>query len=286
MDRVEETAFAKINLDLRVCGRRADGFHELDSLVVFADVGDRLTIEPARELALTIEGPFGEVLANDQDNLVLSAATALAGLVGRKANVQITLDKRLPIASGLGGGSADAAATLRGLTRLWGLPLSHSDLAPLARTLGADVAVCLGSTASRMQGIGDRLTSFALPTRLPMALVNPGKAVSTAVVFRALDVFSGARVPTPFGETERDFRADLAASVNDLEAPAMRIAPVIGTVLDALHSQQGCKLARMSGSGATCFALFDDDGGGERDHAVQALAAAHPDWWVVATEAL
>ena len=280
--RVDETAFAKINLDLRVCGRRADGYHDLDSLVVFADVGDRLSFEPAGGLALTIEGPFGDVLPNDDDNLVLRAARALARLVGREASVQITLDKRLPIASGLGGGSADAAATLRGLVRLWDLPHSFTDLAPTAQCLGADVPVCLRSVASRMQGIGDCLTPVFLPTRLPAVLVNPGIAVATPDVFRGLGSFSGARDATSFGGAHLDFQTHLAKGVNDLEAPAIGIAPAIGAVLDALRSQPGCALARMSGSGATCFGLLDTID--KRDRAVEALVATHPDWWVVGTE--
>lgn len=282
MDRVEETAFAKINLDLRVCRRRADGFHDLDSLVVFADVGDHLTFKSAGGLALAIEGPFASTLPNDCSNLVMRAAKALAEKVGREPGARVCLDKRLPIASGLGGGSADAAATLRGLTKLWDLPLGLGDLAPLARALGADVPVCLGSKASRMQGIGDRLTSFALPTHVPMVLVNPGIAVSTPDVFRALDVLSGTRDRGSFGEAAPGFQSLLRASVNDLETPAIEIAPVIGAALDGVRGQPGCALARMTGSGATCFGLFDDID--ERDRAVERLTAAHPDWWVVGTE--
>jgi len=152
MSRIHETAFAKINLDLRVCHRRADGYHDMDSLVVFADVGDHLTFEPADGCHLTIEGPFKDDLSNGEDNLVMRAAKALAEMTDRAPDARITLDKHLPIASGIGGGSADAAATLRGLTRLWNLPLGQADLVPLARALGADVPVCLGSTAARMQG--------------------------------------------------------------------------------------------------------------------------------------
>lgn len=281
MSRIHETAFAKINLDLRVCHRRADGYHELDSLVVFADAGDHLTFEPADGCHLTIEGPFEHALPNGDDNLVIRAAKALADLTNRPPNVRITLDKHLPIASGIGGGSADAAAALRGLTRLWDLPLSLADLVPLAQSLGADVPVCLGSTATRMQGIGDRLTEVTLPSDLPMILVNPGKAVSTPDVFRALGVFSGSRSTASFNRTSGDFRAHLADSVNDLETPAVQVEPEIDTVLRTLRDQSETMLVRMSGSGATCFALFDDDGA--RDRAAAAISADNPGWWVWAT---
>ncbi|MGI9488450.1 MAG: 4-(cytidine 5'-diphospho)-2-C-methyl-D-erythritol kinase [Geminicoccaceae bacterium] len=282
MVRVNETAFAKINLDLRVCGRRADGFHDLDSLVVFAETGDLLTFEPSDRLTLTIEGLFREALPNDDGNLVVRAAKALAHMTSRDANVRITLDKTLPIASGLGGGSADAAATLRGLCKLWDLRLSLADLAPLAQSLGADVSVCLGSSSVRMQGIGDRLTPMPSPAPLPMILVNPGTAVSTPEVFRELTVNSGARAPISPVEADCEPRIQFLDSVNDLEAPAIRIAPVIGLVLDTLRNQPGCVFARMSGSGATCFALFDDLA--ERERAVSALSISNPSWWVTSTD--
>ena len=283
MALIEETAFAKINLDLRICRRRADGYHDLDSIVAFANVGDRLTFEPADEFALSIEGPFAETLSNNDNNLVACAARALADLTDRAATVRIILEKCLPVASGIGGGSADAAATLRGLTRLWNLSLGHADLMPLARGLGADVPACLEASAVRMEGIGDRLTPISLPVRPPMLLVNPGTAVSTPDVFRRLDVHSGARDPSGSSlRTERDFRTQLEDSVNDLETPAIRMAPVIGEVLADMRRQPGCALARMSGSGSTCFGLFDSFA--ERDHAAAALSGAHPDWWVVGTD--
>ncbi len=282
MVRINETAFAKINLDLRVCGRRADGYHDLDSLVVFAEMGDFLTFEPGDGLTLTIEGPFRETLPNDDGNLVMRAAKALAHMAGSKADVHITLDKRLPIASGLGGGSADAAAALRGLCRFWNLRLSLADLAPLAQSLGADVPVCLGSTSARMQGIGERLTPLPLPSGMPMVLVNPGTAVSTPDVFRELTVHSGPRDSASVGAVDGEIRAGLLGGVNDLEAPAIRIAPVIDEVLGALRNHPGCVFARMSGSGATCFGLFDDSAWCER--AFRSLSKAHPSWWVKGTE--
>jgi len=281
MSKIHETAFAKINLDLRVCHRRRDGYHDLDSIVVFAEAGDRLTFEPAGELTLTIDGPFKDALSNDDDNLVLRAARALADRAGHVPDIRITLEKTLPVAAGVGGGSADAAATLRGLTRLWDLPLGLADLATLAQTLGADVPVCLGSTAARIQGIGDRLSSIALPIGVPMMLVNPGKALSTPAVFRELNVFSGGRGPISFSQTDQSFHTHLKESVNDLEMPAIRIEPEISSILDVLRHQPGCNLVRMSGSGATCFGLFDDVM--ERDRAVEEISTAQPDWWVIGT---
>lgn len=282
MARIDETAFAKINIDLRICGRRADGYHDLDSLVAFAEAGDRLFFEPADELILAIDGPFGDALSDDDGNLVVRAAKALAEMAGREAHVRISLDKVLPIASGLGGGSADAAAALRGLTKLWKLPFGLTDLVPLARGLGADVPICLGSTTARMEGIGDRLTPLSIPMLpCPLILSNPGQAVATPDVFRGVSLFSGARDPMSTGAWRRDVSGHLAGSFNDLEAPAIAIAPIIGSVLDALHSLPGCRLARMSGSGATCFGLFDDVAA--QDLALNRLRASHGDWWIVGT---
>ena len=282
MSRIHETAFAKINLDLRICRRRADGYHDLDSLVVFAESGDQLMFEPANGCHLTIEGPFKDALPNGADNLVMRAAKALAELAGRPPDVRITLDKHLPIASGIGGGSADAAATLRGLTRLWNQPFGLVDLVPLAQTLGADVPVCLGSTAVRMQGIGDRLTPIACSLAdLPMIVVNPNKAVSTPEVFRRLDFFSGNRSMVTFDHARDDLHTHLQESVNDLEKPALDMEPEIDAVLKALRRQPGGSLVRMSGSGASCFALFDDRAA--CDSAAAKISADHPGWWVLGT---
>lgn len=281
MTSVQETAFAKVNLDLRVCHRRSDGYHELDSVVVFADIGDSVVFETADRLSLTIGGPFGEALPNDSDNLVLRAARAIADMAGRKADVRITLEKRLPIASGLGGGSADAAAALRALIKLWELPLELADLVPLASTLGADVPVCLGLKAVRMQGIGDRLTPISQPSDLSIILVNPGRAVSTSDVFRGLCTFSGYRDSATFDGADHDLHAHLVDSVNDLELPAIQVEPEIRSILDALRRQTGCTLARMSGSGATCFGLFEDIS--LRNRAVSELSASNPHWWVTGT---
>lgn len=269
-------ARAKINLTLHVTGQRADGYHLLDSLVVFAGCGDTVTCAPADRLSLTLCGPEGAGLSPGEDNLVLRAARAFDGAQGAR----ITLDKVLPVASGIGGGSADAAATLMALSALWGVPLPD---AARVLALGADVPVCLAGHAARMQGVGERITP--LPHALPPAhlvLVNPRVQVSTPAVFRGLSRKDNAPMPDlpPRLGSLAEFAAFLATQRNDLEAPAMALAPVIGTVRDALAAQPGCALARMSGSGATCFGLFADAGAAAA--AAGAVQAAHPEWWVAA----
>ena len=282
MAPVEELAAAKINLDLWVVGRRADGYHELDSLVVFAPPCDRLRLRAGGRLTLEVTGPFAAALADEPDNLVLRAARRLAARVGRDPQGRIILDKRIPVAAGLGGGSADAAATLRGLNRLWRLGLSMADLAPLAAELGADVSVCLASRPTRMRGVGDRLEPIEGLPGLPLMLVNPRQPVATAAVFAGLTGPFGPppELGPPPGERGL-LLAWLRARANHLEAPACRLLPAIGAVLDALSSQPGCRLARMSGSGATCFGLFDDSDA--LAPAAARLAQAHPEWWVATT---
>lgn len=274
-------AKAKINLDLRVCRRREDGYHDLDSLVVFTDLGDRLSFAEAAGLTLTIEGPFAGVLSQEQDNLVLRAARLLASSVKKSPDVHITLEKQLPVASGIGGGSADAAATLRGLVKFWDLSLTINDLNAFALDLGADVSACLGSRPSIMTGIGDRLTPFDLPEPLPILLVNPGVPIATPAVFKQLQHMSGARSDAPRSSDVGAFLRNLGESVNDLEAPAKLAVPIIDEVLAAISGQAGLHLARMSGSGATCFALFRDPEA--LDQAKQNLIDTHPDWWVAKT---
>jgi 4-diphosphocytidyl-2-C-methyl-D-erythritol kinase len=268
----EELAPAKVNLALHVTGRRADGYHLLDSLVVFPRVGDRLRAEPSRELSLSVEGRFAACLDRG-DNLVLRAARLLAP--GRGA--ALTLDKRLPVASGIGGGSADAAAALRLLGRLWGVPLP-----PTAALLGlgADVPVCLAGVASRMRGIGEALEPVALPA-FWLVLANPGVPVATGAVFAALAGRFGPPLPHPPAFADAAALAGwLAARRNDLEAPAAALAPAIAGTLAALAAQPGCLLARMSGSGATCFGLFAT--AAEAEAAADALGRARPRWWVAA----
>jgi 4-diphosphocytidyl-2-C-methyl-D-erythritol kinase len=256
---LSEFAPAKINLHLHVVGRRDDGYHLLDSLVVFAGVGDRLEASAADALSLSVTGPFAAALDTEGDNLVLRAAQALASRAGCPGLARLVLEKNLPVASGIGGGSADAAATLRLLCRLWRIELSAEDLAQLARDLGADVKVCLVGRPALMSGIGEVLVPApSLPTA-GLVLVNPGVAVPTPSVFRARSSGFSAQASFPSGgwQDVQALVADLAATRNDLERPARMLAPAIGIVLDALAATPGCRLARMSGSGATCFGLFD-----------------------------
>lgn len=267
-------ARAKINLCLHVTGQRRDGYHLLDSLVVFADVADRITVVAAEGLSLTVAGPAGAGLPADDDNLVLRAARAM----GVPRGAAITLDKHLPVASGIGGGSADAAATLRALSELWGvgLPAAAAVLA-----LGSDVPVCLSGVPARMEGVGEAVSPLTHP--LPEAwlvLVNPGVPVATPDVFRRLTRRDNAPLPRQLPRLHgvAELAAFLHMQRNDLEPPAMAVAPVVSWVKDALAAQQGCLLARMSGSGATCFGLFADPLGAAA--AAGALRLAEPDWWV------
>ncbi len=260
---------AKVNLFLHVVGQRPDGYHRLDSLVVFAGVGDFLHAAPAKDLRLQVTGPFAATLGAGPDNLVLRAARILDSQKGAK----LTLEKRLPVASGIGGGSADAAATLRLLSRMWDVPAASP---AQALALGADVPVCLTSAPCRMGGVGEVITpSPALP-RFGIALVNPGVEVSTASIFRARQgVFSSpAMLPGGWGSAAA-LAADLAACRNDLEPPAIALCPAIGDALAKLRATRGCRLARMSGSGATCFALYDSP-----QEAARAAAQCHRrGWW-------
>lgn len=261
----QEPAWAKVNLALHVTGQRADGYHLLDSLVVFCDVGDLVTLTPG-PLSLHLTGPFAPGLVAEADNLCLRAAR----LAGHEA--RITLEKNLPVASGIGGGSADAAAVLRALDARPAHP----------ETLGADVPVCLAGTPCRMQGVGEIITPLPALAPLHLVLVNPGAALSTPEVFRALS----RRDNPPLPDVLPDLRnADtllrfLTDCRNDLQAPAIARLPVIADCLAALK-RAGARLARMSGSGATCFGLFADPQDAAR--AARDMAAQHPDWWVVAT---
>jgi len=275
---IRVAAPAKLNLYLQVLGRRADGYHLLDSLVAFASVHDTLTAAPAEDLSLAFCGPFGPRLAREGDNLVLRAVRLLAHELALEPKAALTLDKRLPLASGIGGGSADAAAALTALPRLWNRSLAASELARLALALGADVPVCLFGRAAFVGGIGEELAAAPPLPQAALVLVNPGMALATAEVFRAREAPFSA--PARFERAPRD-AAELAMLLaerrNDLTAAAARLCPAIAEVLAALGAQPGCLLARMSGSGATCFGLF----GQAADAAAAAQALARPDWWVV-----
>ncbi len=274
---ITEPAPAKINLHLAITGRRADGYHLLDSLAIFAGAHDVIHAGVTDEaLSLELRGPFAGTLAGQADNLVLRAARVLAEEAGLPGTARLVLEKNLPVASGIGGGSADAAATLRALVRLWRVKLKPRDLHRIALSLGADVPVCLASVARRMGGIGDVLTSAPILPPFGLALVNPGVGVSTAAVFRARAGLYAVEPALP------ELWADVGAMVrwlgmlsNDLEHTAIGLCPEIGLVLEALRATPGCLLARMSGSGATCFALYETPA-----RAVDAAAScAWGGWW-------
>ena len=270
-----EHAPAKINLTLHVTGQRADGYHLLDSLVVFAGACDGVTASEADALSLAVTGPFAASLV-DGDNLVLRAARALAASAGIVPRAALALDKRLPVASGIGGGSADAAASLRALVRLWRLDVGAADLHAVAAGLGADVPVCLESRPRLMSGIGEILSPAPAVPPCGILLVNPGVGLATQAVFRARSgPFSQ---PTGLSAPWADAAAmarDLAQARNDLQAPAVGLCPAIGAVLAALSADPDALLVRMSGSGATCFALYKT-----ADRAVEAAAMpARPGHW-------
>ncbi|WP_147164531.1 4-(cytidine 5'-diphospho)-2-C-methyl-D-erythritol kinase [Pararhodospirillum oryzae] len=282
--RVAEAACAKVNLTLHVTGRRPDGYHDLESLVVFAAVHDTLLAEPAEDLSLSVTGPTATGLAADDpdDNIVLKAAHRLAREAGVAPRARLTLIKRLPVAAGIGGGSADGAAALRALVRLWGLHVPDTALHALARGLGADVPVCLAGRAVTMTGVGEVLTPAPALPPAALLLVNPRRPVSTPAVFRArTGNFSPPAPLTEAPETARDLAAALARRSNDLALPARSLEPAIDAVLSALESAPEVLLARMSGSGATCFGLFATLDAAE--NAARTLATAHPDWWVAAS---
>lgn len=268
---IEVFAPAKINLTLHITGQRDDGYHLLDSLVVFADVGDRLTIENGAGLSLSVKGPMSEGVPADMSNSVLQAAAFLG-----QTDLSFTLEKNLPSAAGIGGGTSDAAAALRAVSKLRDVAIP-ADVTPL----GADVPVCLTATASRMSGIGDIVQPVKALPRLHAVLVNPGVAVSTPEIFKGLSRKSNPPMPTalPQACSAGELAAWLTTQRNDLEAPAISAQPIIADVLSAFSRTDGQLLARMSGSGATCFALYEDRG--KASAAARSLRKQHPRWWVV-----
>ena len=279
---IVDAAPAKINLYLHVTGKRTDGYHLLDSLVVLADVGDQITATPSDILTLDYTGPFAKVLPPAKSNLVLHAAERLKDAFDVSAGAALKLNKALPVASGIGGGSADAAATLRALCALWDLDVLHPKVAYLALSLGADVPVCLQGQSAIMRGIGEDIRPIDhLPT-LNLILINPGVEVSTPAVFKArTSTFSNSvKMPGTFSDASA-FYTFLKTTQNDLEPPAIGLQPIIGDILEALRSFPGVALARMSGSGATCFGIAEN---ADTAHAgALALSASHPAWWVQAT---
>ncbi len=248
---------AKINLSLHVTGRRADGYHLLDSVVAFAGAHDVVTATQADTLSLSVAGPFAPALAQDPDNLVLRAARALAEAAGVPPRAALHLEKNLPVASGIGGGSADAAATLRALSRLWNLVTPQDAIYAIAARLGADVPVCVASRACRMSGIGEILTPVPKLPECGLLLANPGVALATQSVFRARAAAFSPPLALPEAWPDAAaLAATLTRAGNDLQPPAIVLCPAIGTLLADLAAHPGALLARMSGSGATCFALF------------------------------
>lgn len=277
---------AKINLTLHVLGRRPDGYHALESLVTFAGTGDDLRLEPAETLSLVVSGPTAPLAGHDADNLVLKAARLLSERVPGLRVGQFHLTKRLPVAAGIGGGSSDAAAALRLLARLNGFPLSHPALREAARLTGADVSVCLEPRARMMRGAGDELGPALHLPRLFAVLVNPRVPVETPMVFKALGLQAGDALPGPghpdiAAGSEASLLAAVRAARNDLEPAACRVQPIIVEASSLVAGTDGCRLARMSGSGATVFGLYDDCKAAAA--AAKSIARRQPDWWVKAT---
>ena len=278
-----ESAPAKVNLTLRVVGRRRDGYHEIESLVAFAEFGDRLRLWPGSGLTLAVNGPTAVKAGDIDGNLVLKAAREMWARQNGLTLGAFRLDKRLPVAAGLGGGSADAAAALRLIARANGLTRDDPQLYAAARATGADVPVCLDSRPRIMRGIGDILSEpLTLPT-LPAVLVNPGVALATKEVFAGWATASSPSPKAGFAAlgappTRAALLEFLLAQANDLERPAIALAPVIADVLAVLRNCVGCKVARMSGSGATCFALFASAAAAHR--AARALRSKFPNWWI------
>lgn len=280
----EQKAWAKLNLYLHVVGRRDDGYHLIDSLFVFLDFCDELAIGGSDRIELIVDGPFGASLGDPNENLVTAAAISLAKHAGISSGARISLTKNLPLASGVGGGSADAAAALRGLREFWGLDLTDNDLMRIGLELGADVPSCVGSVPSAVSGVGEVVEPIGDLPDFAVLLVNPMVPLSTAQVFGALkDSGAPFSVSAPLGRIPRDFEsfsAQIVARKNDLEKPAIGLKPVIGQLLGELDALEGCRLSRMSGSGATCFGLFEEIELARR--AAANLKARHQDWWIEA----
>jgi 4-diphosphocytidyl-2-C-methyl-D-erythritol kinase len=288
MPALIEDGRAKVNLTLRVVGRRVDGNHDLESVVAFADCADRLSLIPGSTFDLSTTGPLALDCGDAADNLVFKAAKLLGERVPDLRLGAFSLDKVLPVAAGIGGGSADAAAALRLLAQANALALDDPRLIEAAKLTGADVPVCLGSRACVMTGVGETLLPLSLP-KLPCVMVNPRIPVATKDVFQALGLRHGellvgatdvmrAQAWPEEGSSVEDWVEALSSGSNDLEAPAIRIQPVIGEVLSALSATDGAWLARMSGSGATCFAIYENTA--EAQRGAQKIQGDHPGWWV------
>lgn len=282
---MQEQAPAKVNLTLHILGKRPDGYHELESLVVFADLCDKLSFSPAREDRIRLQGPFAGAV--DGENLVLKAKRAVAGWLGREIHGDFVLNKNIPVAAGLGGGSSDAAAAIRILLKAYGDSAGVEGFIQKSAAVGADVPVCLYGRAALMRGLGERVMPASSVPSLPAILVNPRIKLSTAEVFRRLgaapyqpqQVAPSAFEGVDFGGPE-EAAALLRQGRNDLEKPATALEPAVESTLDAIRRQEGCLLARLSGSGPTCFGLFPSQETAKR--AAEAVAKAHPSWWTAA----
>lgn len=279
---------AKVNLYLHVTGRLDNGYHTLDSMVAFADIGDEVRIEPAPDFSFKLQGPYAGAFAPKEmdsspnsSNLVVQAVWALSRAAQKVPNVKVTLTKNLPLASGVGGGSSDAAATIWGLMEWWGLSRQAYYLPALMMTLGADVPVCLNCDAARLRGIGEILDRVPPMPEIPIVLVNPGKPCGTASVFARYAGKFREPLPLPAAlESLQDLTDFLKQRENDLYGPACAVVPEIVNVIHALESQAGCRIARMSGAGATCFALFETEK--QAQAAAKTIAYENPDWWAQA----
>ncbi len=280
---VSEQAHAKINLALHILGRRLDGYHELDSIVAFADVADVLTISPAAEVSISLSGPFANDLPRDDENIVLTGWHLLSDFAGKKnipfSPVKFHLEKNLPITSGIGGGSSDAAAALRGLIRLFNLSVSPQDMNEIALQLGADIPVCLVQKTSRMRGIGEIISPIDVALPSGIVLVNPRIPAPTPKVFESLNLQCGQSFGAGIGNVY-----DIHSWRNDLTVPALTLVPEIADMIASLNFQPDNICSRMSGSGATCFGLFESLE--KARSAAEAIAENYPNWWVVAARLL
>lgn len=280
MASVCETGYAKINLALHVTGRREDGYHLLDSLVVFADMGDSITLKPAPYTSLQVTGEFASAVPVEGNHALL-ACEAMRKATGLKEHVAIALAKNLPVGAGLGGGSSDAAAVARGMNRLFDLRLTDAELADILLPLGADMPACLYARPLRMRGIGGDISSISPFPSLPVLLVHPRKSLATPQVFRALqrqDFAADLPVERQGWEDAKTLLAALHPMENTLEKAALRVMPEIAEILQTLRSLPQVAFTRMSGSGSACFALFHD--ATARDNAQKKLRQTHPHWWV------
>ncbi len=274
-------ARSKVNLFLHVTGKRADGYHLLESLVVFPDCGDRITVKKGKELTLEVIGRFSHLVGSTEENLAMKAAYLLRSESGTEEGAHIILEKNLPVAAGIGGGSADAAATLKSLNILWNIGFSEVQLRQIGLALGADVPVCLYGKPAIMSGVGERISGLRKFPKFYILLVNSGISVATKNVFGRLEIAEKVSFPVDLNElTALELFTSLASMRNDLETPALEVAPVIGSVLSMIREQKHCQLARMSGSGATCFGLFEEAEAAQI--AARDIQAHHPDWWVQA----